>query len=272
MHLYQLTSTSTSKIMNMNNDFFNSPFFNTSNLSQFTEFAARAQAKLEEVNAKRIGEITVVIAAAGSRGGRFEDSYDMTLGGIIGTVSSTKGDAPDCKLTVHLEDGETAELPFSSMKDKKILVNLSKEQLTQIKTQFNALPAFRESGGRAGQFTIVVDSEIQVGESTDLSGTNVLMFSLTPLIVGEVKATQRAMGVSNKAALDELLRNSDAVANETRRNSMARTIERRQRRRDTIQANNAPTDQANAPTGDEANNAPTGDDKLAAMDNVSGQP
>ena len=258
--------------MNMNNDFFNSPFFNTSNLTQFNEAFTRTQAKLEEIKEKRIGEITVVIAAAGSRGGRFEDSYDMTLGGIIGTVSSTKGDAPDCKLTVHLEDGECAELPFSSMKDKKILVNLSKEQLTQIKVQFNALPAFRESGGRAGQFTIVVDSEIQVGESTDLSGTNVLMFSLTPLIVGEVKATQRAMGVSNKAALDELLRNSDAVASETRRNSMARTIERRQRRRDTIQANNAPTDQANAPTGDEANNAPTGDDKLAAMDNVSGQP
>jgi hypothetical protein len=260
---------STSKIMN--NDFFNSPFFNTSNLTQFNEalanhaeFAARAQAKLEEVKAKRIAEVTVVIAAAGSRGGRFEDSYDMSLGGIIGTVSSAKGDAPDCKILVHLEDGETAEIPFSSMKDKKILVNLSKEQLTNIKTQFNALPAFRESGGRAGQFTIVVDNEIQIGESTDLNGTNVLMFSLTPLLVGEIKPTQRAMGVSNKAALDQLLQNSDAVASETRRSSMARSIERRQRRRDTNQANNAPTS--------EQANEPTGDDKLAAMDNVSGQP
>lgn len=250
----------------MNNDFF-SPFFDMSkvaDMSKFTELAARAQAKIDDVKAKRIGEVTVVIAAAGSRGGRFEDSYDMSLGGIIGNVSSAKGDVPDCKLTIHLEDGETADIPFSSMKDKKILVNLSKEQLTQIKVQFNALPAFRESGGRAGQFTIVVDNEIQVGESTDLSGTNVLMFSLTPLLVGEVKPTQRLMGVSNKAALTELLRNSDAVATDNRRNSMTRTIERRQRRRETNQANNAPT-------GEQAN-APTGDDKLAAMDNVSGQP
>lgn len=254
----------------MNSEIFN--FFKndqfSAEISNYAEIAARAQAKLEEVKAKRIGEVTVVIAAAGSRGGRFEDSYDMSLGGIIGTISSAKVDVPDYNLTIQLEDGDSAEIPFSTMKDKKVLIHLTKEQLMQIKVQFNALPAFRESGGRAGQITLVIGDEMQIGESTDLSGKNVLMFALTPLLVGDVKPTQRLMGVSSKAALNDLLRNSDDVAVNNRRTAMDRSIERRQRRRDVNQANNAAA--SSAPNSVNAIN--TSEDKLAAMDNAAGQP